>query len=257
MNTNLSYFLNLANNLRELDLSKLSDKFILIKDGDLSYLAKVLEIKKESLRIKTIPSPRVEIEEKEIEIKVYHVGSNSISVSHVDEVERNYSAIPVYVRSPHQIFGSSTCKEFSLHENDSDLEHIINKFGLNNFFENAKQYLEIIHSNFKIPESNLADNSSLGLILKSGFAHCRHRSALIYIIGKSQGLDVHIEYSMRDQDGETHSFLVWNNNSEEIIIDPTFNIIGNRDKVSKELKKLGVKFDYYHNTNVMSINLEY
>lgn len=257
MNTNHLYFLNLADNLRNLDVSKLFGKFVLIKNEDFSYLAKVLNIKGDSLKIRTIPSPRAEIEETESEIIPYHIGSGRVTVFHVGEVERKYSAIPVYVKPPRKISGSGTCKEFFLHENDSDLEHVINKFGLNNFFENAKQYLDIIHSNFDTPEFNLEDKLSLGIILKSGFAHCRHCSALIYLIGKSQGKNVHIEYSMKDQDGETHSFLVWNKDSEEIIIDPTFNLIGNRDEVAKKMKELGAKFDYHHNTKRMSISLDY
>ncbi len=106
-------------------------------------------------------------------------------------------------------------------------------------------------------QHNIPDTKSLGYILQTGKAFCRHRCGLLYLIGKYNGLDVDIQYSKLDADNSRHSFLLYRDEKNEFIIDPMLNLYGQREKIVKQLQNTGRPIMHHTNTSTMQIEFEF
>ncbi|MFT4310720.1 MAG: hypothetical protein ACMXYC_03740, partial [Candidatus Woesearchaeota archaeon] len=113
--------------------------------------------------------------------------------------------------------------------------------------------LEKIMNFFILPKYNTIDNESLGEILYSKSAHCRHRAGLLLFLGISQGHNIKIEYSKKDDDQQRHAYIVY----KDMIIDPTLNIYGKRKRVLKMLKLSGKSTFYHTQGTQMQVHLVY
>ena len=256
MTTN-DFFKSVAKNIAHTCLEDLCDsEFVYVTDSSVSYLAQICDISLEEVIVQTIPSPRLEVSKELKCVQPFHIGG-SLTVTHVDSIEQNYTARSLYLQSPKKIIAKGDSVEFFYDENDYVVQDVIDTFLLDTFFEDIPRGLHTLLERFSLPQINIFDSVSLGYILKTGSAYCRHRCGLIYLIGKEKGLDVDIEYSQVDSLRERHSFIIFNDGSSEFLIDPTIGLYGKRNDVLEQLKAEGKTTFYHTNTSKMTIELEF